>query len=67
MEKIIIENRTQLTMSEIMPYVSRVINKGKISNKNTQYSYTTVWESGLVISATKNKDSDKLIVYMELQ
>ena len=40
-EKIIIENRSSLDTSFILPYVGTVIAKGRISNNGTQYSLMT--------------------------
>jgi hypothetical protein len=64
-ERIIIENRTDLSMNEVLPYVKRVIAQGRISKNGTQYCYVTSWWSGLVVYADKNKRSDRFVVVRE--
>lgn len=65
MGKIIIENKSDLSMLDAIHYVEEVIKKGRISNNNTQYSYATLFVNGIVISATRNKNSDKFVVYFD--
>jgi len=64
MEKLIIENRTELLMADVIYLVARVISGGKISktSKGKQYCFCTTFSNGIVIYADKNKLSDKLII-----
>ena len=67
MEKLIIENRTDLGLLEILGYVGDVINIGKISktSKGKQYCFITTYKGGIVVYADKNKKSDRLIITKE--
>lgn len=62
-EKLIIENRSALTMAQILPYVERVISMGRISDNNTAYCYVTTFTNGLIIAANRNDKSDRFVVY----
>lgn len=65
MSKLIIENRTDLKMSEAMIYAREVVLQGKISetSKGKQYCFCTLFEdSKIVVYADLNKKSDRLIV-----
>lgn len=62
-EKIIIENRTELPISDILVYVKAVMDKGRISNFGKQYCYLTVFGDGITVVSDLNKKSDKFIVY----
>jgi len=66
-EKLIIENRTELPMKEVLSYVKKVVEKGKISktSKGKQYCFVTVFRDGIIVYADKNKKSDRLIVIKE--
>jgi len=65
-ERIIIENRTNLPMDGVLPYVEKVIGQGRISNSNTQYCYVTTWSTeGIIVYADKNKKSDRFVVTKE--
>ena len=65
MDKLIINNETDLTMAEILPYALKVIEGGRISNFEKQYCYLTTFHNGIIIYADKNKKSDRLIVRKE--
>ena len=65
MDKLIIDNRTNLSLIDIMPYVLKVLEMGHVSNYDTQYCYHTVWGSGISISAFRNDKSDRFVVFME--
>ena len=65
MEKLIIENRTTLTMERVLPFVASVLSMGRISNNNTQYCYHTSFADGVGVTTFKNKKSDRFVVYME--
>jgi len=64
MEKLIIENRTDRPISELLGYIASVLDMGKISetSKGKQYCFATTFKDGIVIFADKNKKSDKLII-----
>jgi hypothetical protein len=62
-EKLIIENRTNLPMIKVLDYVNSVIKLGRISNG--QYCYVTTFDNDYVVSAFKNKGSDRLVIYKE--
>jgi len=63
-EKLIIENRTNLTMQEVLHYVMEVIRRGKISetSEGKQYCFVSIFDNNITIYASKNKKSDRLIV-----
>jgi len=64
MDKLIIDNRTELSMEDIISCVLKVISSGKISktSKGEQYCFLTKFSNGIQISADKNKNSDRLII-----
>lgn len=64
--KLIIENRTNKEMKEILPYVLDVVKMGKISGSGDkkQYCYHTSYSS-IEVSAGLNKKSDRIVVYQE--
>jgi hypothetical protein len=43
MSKIIIRNDTELTDLEVLKYVNKVVEGGKISKDNTCYCYVTIF------------------------
>ena len=65
MDKIIIENQTELTMAEVIRYVTHVVEGGRISGNNDHYCWVTTWTSGIVVSAFKNKKSDRFVIWMD--
>lgn len=64
MDKLIIDNRTSLSLIDIMPYVLKVLEMGHVSDNNSQYCYHTTWNSGISISAVRNGKSDRFVVFM---
>jgi hypothetical protein len=70
MEKLIIENHTDLKMNEALRYAKMVIEQGRISenHKGNQYCFATLFKkkeldkNGVVVYADKNKKSDRLII-----
>lgn len=44
MSRIIIHNRTEFNWSDIMFFVDKVINQGKLSDNNTCYAYATTFK-----------------------
>jgi hypothetical protein len=67
MEKLIIENRSDLSMEEALDKVKHVVNVGRISetSKGKQYCFVITWPDGIYVCADKNKKSDRLIVGFE--
>jgi len=65
MEKIIIENRTTLTMERVLPFVASVLSMGRISNYETQYCYHTHFADDIGVATFKNKSSDRFIVFKD--
>ena len=73
MEKLIIENRTNLVMADVLTLVRRVVIDGRESetSKGPQYCFNTVFkiaeQDGTVaevfVSAFLNKKSDRLVVH----
>ena len=61
-EKLIIENRTDMSMFDILPYVANIILEGRISNDGTQYCYATTFKDGILVWSGKNKKSDRLVI-----
>jgi len=69
-EKIIIENHIEeMPMSQVLEYISFVINQGKISETGAgkQYCFVNVFKNGVVVSAFKNKKSDRFVVHKEVE
>ena len=62
MEKLIIENRTNRPMFEVLIYIRAVVLDGRISNDDTQYCYHTEFKNGISVSSWKNRNSDRLVV-----
>ena len=67
MDKLIIENQTDLSLLEILGYVGHVVSMGKISetSKGKQYCFLTTYKGDIVVFADKNKKSDRLIIRKE--
>ena len=62
MGKLIIDNRTNIKMEDILPYIKAVLAKGRISNNGKQYCYGISFNNGVNIYSDLNKKSDRLIV-----
>jgi|TARA_R110000822_G_C14919118_1_gene451186 hypothetical protein len=65
MNKLIIDNRTELKDFEAIILVSRVINQGRISNNEKQYCYGTsiqIEDKTYMIYTSLNKKSDRFII-----
>ena len=60
--KLIIENRTEKDMTDVLYYVGQVIGLGRISNNSTQYCYATKFENNISVFSGLNKSSDKITV-----
>lgn len=65
MNKLIIDNRTELTDLEAITLVSRVIAQGRISNDDKQYCYgtrITIKDKEYMIWTDLNKKSDRFVI-----
>jgi len=65
MDKIIVENKTDLTLDRALEYVIAVIKGGRISDNGNCYCYHTEWDNDIHVSAMKNKNSDRFRVHRE--
>lgn len=65
MNKLIIDNQTDLSEIEVFPYIWEIINQGKISNNNKQHCYVTTFKDGIVVCSFLNKKSERLLVYKD--
>lgn len=66
MEKIIIQNESDLPMSHVLRLVEDVVKMGRISNNEKQYCYLaayTVGEKKYHIVSDLNEKSDKFTIY----
>lgn len=63
--RLIIENRTNLSMLDIMHHVIAVLRMGRISNDEKQYCYVSTFADGIVIASDLNDKSDRLVVYQQ--
>lgn len=61
-EKLIIDNRTGRTLSEIWAHLGTVLCQGKLSNEGRQHAYVTVFQDGLVVESVLNERSERLLV-----
>ena len=66
-ERIIIENRTDLPMADMIKHVHTVIEMGRISktSKGKQYCFGVTFWDGTVVWSDKNKASDRFVVSMQ--
>lgn len=65
-EKIIIQNDSDLEITDSMRLVEKVIQQGRVSNEGRQYAYLTAFSIGGVnyhVVTDLNKCSDKFTVY----
>ena len=65
MNKLIIDNRTELTDLEAVTLISKVINQGRISNDCKQYCYVTgitIEDKEYMIWTDLNKKSDRFVI-----
>jgi len=65
MNKLIIDNRTELTDFEAVTMVGIVIEQGRISNNGKQYSYgtgITIENKEYMIWTDLNKKSDRFVI-----
>jgi len=65
MNKLIIDNRTELSDINVVTLVAKVINQGRISNDNKQYCYgtgITIEDKEYMIWTYLNKKSDRFVI-----
>ena len=65
MNKLIIDNRTELSDINAVTLVGKVINQGRISNDNKQYCYgtgITIEDKEYMIWTDLNKKSDRFVI-----
>ena len=65
MNKLIIDNRTELSDINVVTLVGKVINQGRISNDNKQYCYgtgITIKDKEYMIWTYLNKKSDRFVI-----
>ena len=65
MNKLIIDNRTELTDLEAITLVSEVIKRGRISNDGKQYCYGTaisIEDKSYLVTTDLNKKSDRFVI-----
>lgn len=65
MNKLIIDNKTNLTDLDAINLVGRVIKQGRISNNNKQYCYgtgITVDDKDYMVWTDLNKKSDRFVI-----
>ena len=65
MNKLIIDNRTELSDINVVTLVGKVINQGRISNDNKQYCYgtgVTIEDKEYMIWTYLNKKSDRFVI-----
>ena len=67
MEKIIIENRTDIGWDGVFLLIENVMDIGRVSGSGDkkQYTYYTTFNSGnrvVGVSAYKNKNSDRFVI-----
>ena len=66
MEKIIIENRTDLNLSVVFMFIHSVISCGRISGNGKQYCYLTTFnhdDEEYHVVTDVNKRSDRFVIY----
>lgn len=65
MNKLIIDNRTELTDLEAVNLISKVIKQGRISNDGKQYCYgtgITIDDKSYMVWTDLNKKSDRFVI-----
>ena len=67
MEKIIVENRTDRPMAEILELVASIVAQGRVSDSGRQYCYVSIFREGLVITATRDRRSDRFVAFLDVR
>ena len=65
LNKLIIDNRTELTDLDVITLVGKVIKQGRISNDGKQYCYgtgITIEDKEYMIWTDLNKKSDRFVI-----
>jgi DNA-binding XRE family transcriptional regulator len=68
MKKLIIDNRSRMSMSDALTLIQDVVKRGKVSNNGKQYCYLTKFKyrrSVYTVSSTLNATSETLIIREE--
>lgn len=65
MNKLILENRTDMSWAKALPYIQAIVDRGRISNHGKQHCYHTVFNDGVAVSSFLNKKSERLVVSRE--
>lgn len=63
--KLIIENTSTLSMQDALVLAVHVVKMGRVSNKNRQYCFATVFDvegEEIAVYSDLNKKSDKLTI-----
>ena len=66
MNKLIIQNDTDIPLANILGMVREVVETGRISNNGTQYAYLTVFgyvNREIHVATDLNKKSDRFVIY----
>ena len=66
MNKLIIDNQTELSLSETLWYVGHVLDGGMISNDGKQHCYLSVFHDGVEVITMLNKKSERFIIKREV-
>lgn len=73
MSRIIIDNQSDLNLSDALHLVNKVIKMGKVSNNGEQHCYLTVItflignkEAKYIVATMLNRKSEKFIVYNDV-
>jgi hypothetical protein len=64
-ESIIVHNDTGMAMGRCLVYVQSIIERGRISDYGKSYCFVTHFRDGVLVSATRNKNSDTFVVWRE--
>ena len=64
MNRIIINNKTNLSDLAVIGLIQKVVKEGRISNEGKQYCYATVIGS-YVVMTDKGEDRDSFFIYEE--
>lgn len=63
--RIIINNKTELSHDEAMDYVRRVIAAGKQSDNGNNYCYLTSFKDGIMVTSDVIKTGHKFTVWRQ--
>lgn len=60
--KLIIDNQSDLPDATAMQYVITVIRGGRVSDNGNCYAHTSTFLDGIVVLASRNRQSDRFVV-----